>query len=115
MELEHALMAARPEVFPPHFQAWFSENHHVWQAFVVEARKVRAKGFDHYSARTILHVLRHHSALHEAGPGWKLNNNHSPYLARLFDLRFPSMAGMFEYRLINATPETLCHEIGATA
>ncbi len=80
------------------FIEWLDENFHVWQAFVSEAFKVRAKGFKHYSARTIVHVLRHHSAVAEEGSEWKINNNHSPYLARLFDLRYPQAAGMWEYR-----------------
>ena len=82
------------------FIEWLGENFHVWEAFVNEAFKVRAKGFKHYSARTIIHVLRHHSAISESGGEWKINNNHSPYLARLFDLRYPSAAGMFEFRKV---------------
>lgn len=80
------------------FVAWLGENLHIWDAFVAQAKQIHAKGFKHYSARTIIHVLRHHSALHEHGGEWKINNNHSPYLARLFDLRYPQFAGMWEFR-----------------
>jgi hypothetical protein len=62
--------------------------------------KIINKGFKHYSARTIIHVLRHHSAITEANGEWKINNNYSPYLARLFALEYPQHATLFEYRKI---------------
>lgn len=80
-----ALAMEHPEQFTNEFMAWLPDNHHVWCAFVYEAFRVIRRGFKHYSARTIIHVLRHHSAVTEVGSQWKINNNHSPYLARLFD------------------------------
>ena len=95
------LMLEHHELFPEEFEDWLAANFHIWQAFVAEAQKVRARGFQKYSARTIVHFLRHHTAVAEASSaGLKVNNNHSPYLARLFDLRYPSMAGMWEYRTV---------------
>lgn len=100
-ELE--LLAKNPDVFPLRFAEWFMANRHVWVAFCQEAFKVRARGHKHYSARTIVHVLRHHSAVSECSDaGWKIDNDHSPYLARLFDLRYPSCAGMWEYRRVKS-------------
>lgn len=91
-------IARENSVFPPEFAAWLQENMHIWEAFKNEAFAVICKGYRHYSARTIIHVLRHHSALHEKSGEWKINNNHSPYLARLFDLVYPQHAGLWEYR-----------------
>ena len=88
------------EKFSDEFIEWFPDNEHVWNAFVDEAFKIHKKGFKHYSAKTIIHVLRHHSAVAENGSEWKINNNHSPYLARLFDLVYPHKAGLFEYRTV---------------
>lgn len=86
-------------VFPLEFSDWLSDNFHVWEAFVSEADHVIPRGFKHYSARTILHVLRHHYAIAESVPqGWKLNNNRSPYLARLFAILHPVHGGLFEFR-----------------
>lgn len=97
--IELKLLAENPGIFPFEFAEWFMANLHVWRAFCAEAFKVRARGHKRYSARTIIHVLRHHSAVSECSDaGWKINNDHSPYLARMFDLRYPSMAGMWEYR-----------------
>lgn len=86
------------ERFTDDFLAYLPENLHVYDAFEREALKVIRRGFEHYSARTILHVLRHHSALEENGSRWKLNDHVSPYLARLFDLMHPAHAGLFEFR-----------------
>jgi hypothetical protein len=96
---EATLLRENPSLFPADFEPWFGPNHHVWKAFCDEAFHIRAKGFKRYSARTVIEVLRHHSAATEApGAVWKINNNHAPYMARLFDLRYPSCAGMWQYR-----------------
>jgi hypothetical protein len=92
------VMMENKEQFTTEFMDWLPNNLHVWDAFVEEAMKIRRRGYKHYSARTIVHVLRHHSAISEKGSEWKINNNHSPYLARLFDLMFPHYVGMWEYR-----------------
>jgi hypothetical protein len=84
--------------FTTDFIDWIPDNIQIWNAFREEALKVIERGYKHYSARTIIHFMRHHSALHEAGGEFKINNNHSPYLARLFDLVYPEHAGLFEYR-----------------
>lgn len=84
--------------FTADFLAYLPDNLHVYRAFEVEALKVAARGFKHYSAYTIIHVLRHHSALQETGGAWKLNNYNTPYLARLFALLKPAHADLFEFR-----------------
>jgi hypothetical protein len=85
--------------FPEEFLDWLRDNQHIWVGFVSEASKVINAGFQHYSARTIVHVLRHHSALAERGSEWKINNNVSPYLGRLFALVYPQHATLFEFRV----------------
>lgn len=87
--------------FSKEFLEWFPQNNHIWIAFVSETSKVINAGFKHYSAKTIIHVLRHHSALAEKNSEWKINNNISPYIARLFALCYPQHEKLFEYR---ATP-----------
>jgi hypothetical protein len=85
--------------FPDDFMEWLPDNLHVVHQFNNETFKIIAKGFKHYSGRTILEVLRHHSALSENAKPYKLNNNHTPYLCRLFGLLFPQHANLFEYRI----------------
>lgn len=90
------------EKFTPEFLAYLPPNRHVWVAFEREALRVVARGFQHYSARTIIEVLRHNSALAEAGGPWKLNDHFTPGLARLFALSHPEHADLFEFRQVKA-------------
>jgi hypothetical protein len=90
---------ANKDQFSAEFLEWLPENHHIWIAFEAEALKVLKRGFKHYSARVIVEVLRHHSALAEKPDnGWKINNNIIPYLGRLFALMNPVHANFFEFR-----------------
>lgn len=85
--------------FTREFLAYLADNLHVYTAFEREALRVVARGRQHYSARTIIEVLRHESLLAEAGPGaYKLNDWHTPYLARLFALMNPAHVHLFEFR-----------------
>jgi len=87
------------EQFSDEFLSWIPENYHIWMAFEREAYKVIDAGFKHYSARVIIEVLRHHSALAEkSASGWKINNNIIPYIGRLFALVNPQHASLFEFR-----------------
>ena len=88
--------------FTPRFLAYLPDNLHVYEAFEREAMRIVRRGFEHYSARTIIEVLRHNSALAEHGGPWKLNDWHTPYLARLFALLNPAFAGLFEFRITKA-------------
>jgi hypothetical protein len=92
---------ANKHQFSDEFLAWLQDNVHVFHAFAEQVFLVRNRGFKHYSSKTIIEVLRHHSALSESGVQYKLNNNCTPYLPRLFDLMHPKCAGMFEYRATN--------------
>jgi hypothetical protein len=87
--------------FTSEFMRFLEANTHIYDAFEREALHIIARGFKHYSARTIIHVLRHHSALSQEGE-WKINNNVSPYLARLFAYAHPQHADLFEYRIAKA-------------
>lgn len=102
MSTEHrtALLTAHTHIatFTTEFLAWLPENLHVFAAFEAEALAIARRGIRHYSARTIIEVLRHHSALHQAGGAWKLCDRKTPYLARLFALLHPQHAGLFEFR-----------------
>jgi hypothetical protein len=81
------------------FLDWLPENMHIFDAFAENARNIIARGYKHYSSRTIVEFLRHHTALQESGGTWKINDHNVPYLGRLFDLVYPHMAGLFEYRV----------------
>ena len=93
------LIQENREQFSDEFVEWLPQNFHVWHNFARETFKIIDIGFKHYSARTILHFLRHHTAVEQRSTeGFKLNNNYSPYLARLWALRYPDRGYIFEYR-----------------
>ena len=88
--------------FTPDFLAYLPQNLHVYEAFEREALRVHHRGRTHYSARTIVEVLRHNSVLSEASGPWKLNDHATPYLARLFALMNPDASDLFEFRVAKA-------------
>jgi uncharacterized protein (DUF2461 family) len=90
------------EQFRSDFIDWLKENSHVYEAFEDAAHRVWANGFKHYSARTIMEVIRHRSNIRELTGDYKINNNKIPDCARLYGLRFPARAGLFEFRSSNS-------------
>lgn len=85
--------------FTREFLDYLPGNLHVYAAFEREALRVADRGRQHYSARTIVEVLRHESALREVGGQFKLSDWHTPYLARLFVLIHPQHVDLFEFRI----------------
>lgn len=83
------------------FLAFHRENPHVWELFQRFALDAIRSGRRHYSARAIVHRIRWHYEVETARTDdFKINNNHSPYYARLFAERHPEHARFFEYRRV---------------
>ena len=80
------------------FDDWLIDNLHIWEAFEKQALLVSQRGFKHYSARTIVEFLRHHTAIAEEGSLWKINDHAIPHLSRLFMKVHPEHRGLFETR-----------------
>lgn len=106
-----ALVRAHPCEFGPDFAQWIAENFVIWRAFEREALRV-AERRPHYSAKTILEVIRHHTQLAERGGEFKINNNVCPDLARLFAILHPAREELFEYRRRSNTA-SLAHRAAA--
>lgn len=97
-----------PERYAPGFRAWLEANWPLWTAFCRLARAAQERGRTHYSARMLFHVIRFHSDIREAVPmlngvrmpeqGFKLNNNRSATMARLFNRMDPANRDFFETR-----------------
>lgn len=83
--------------FRADFPEWLRANHPIYAEFERQAMNIAARR-DRYSARTILEVMRHNSALSENGGHFKLNNNRAPCMARLFSIMHPEHAGFFQLR-----------------
>ena len=80
------------------FDLWLEDNQHIWEAFEKQALLVSERGFKHYSARTIVEFLRHHTTITEKDGEWKINDHATPHLARLFAKRNPMHKSLFEFR-----------------
>jgi hypothetical protein len=97
-ETTAALLKANEAEFRPGFVVWVTENWGLYLAFESEALRIASTGRAHYSARTIGEYLRHHTATREANSQFKLNDHTIPDMARLFALRHPASASLFEFR-----------------
>ena len=98
------IVRLNPDQFSQEFTDWIVDNLHIWEAFEVEASRIRAKGRSHYSSRTIVEYLRHNTALADTDGTFKINDHCVPYLGRLYVLVNPSAKGFFEFRKI--TPKS---------
>ena len=65
------------------FWAFHRANPHVYDWLKREALRLRRNGRDHYSARTLVHAFRHHTAMTTSGETFKINDHTSPFYARL--------------------------------
>lgn len=72
--------------------------------FVKLALDLIDAGWDHYSARAILHRIRWHYHVEKSDRDFKCNNNWTPTMARYFHALHPQHAGFFRTR---CSPGTL--------
>ncbi len=92
-------VAASPALFKRDFYQWVKDNYPVFEYFEQSALKVHGHGVKHYSARTIVEVMRHRTNIREIGDGtWKLNDKRTPDMSRLFLALHPELGGFFEMR-----------------
>jgi hypothetical protein len=99
IEEARAAVLLNPKEFSRDFYDWISSNWHIYEHFVISAQRVVNSGYKHYSARTIIEVLRHRSHLREIGNGdWKINDHCIPNLSRLYMLLNPQHSNLFETR-----------------
>jgi hypothetical protein len=98
----------------PHFfkkdKAWFINNWHVVEAFERTALKLIGMGRSHYSARTIVEVLVHQSAVREINGDFKIGNDNAPDLARVFVVMHPERISFWEYRRADSQNFRACIE-----
>ena len=67
------------------FLSWLDDNWAIWSEFCQLAALARSKGRTRWSARAILHVLRWNRMLRDSGGVWKVNNNWSAPMSRLYN------------------------------
>jgi len=90
---EHPLMRA--------FRLFHAANPHVYELFTKYALEACRAGRGRFGARMIWNRMRWYARFEttdgESG-GFKLNNNHTPYYARLFMSDWPEYEDLFETR-----------------
>lgn len=85
--------------FRPGFLGWLAANWSIYEAFEEQAQRLIDRGWTHFSARTIVEELRHYTRHREAGAcSLKINDHAAPDLARVFTIRHPQHAHLWEYR-----------------
>lgn len=98
MALNYRRLALFASFYRTGFLAWLRENEHIYAAFEARAFVLINRGTQHFSARMVIHELRHNTAEAEGGGPFKINDHRSPDLARVFVILYPEHAHFWEYR-----------------
>lgn len=86
-------------LFKKDFYDWLKANGPIFEYFENCAIKIRENGTQHFGAKAIVEVMRYRTAVREIGDGkWKLNNNRTSDMAKLYLLLHPEHDGLFEVR-----------------
>ena len=81
------------------FNNFHHENPHVYKLFTRFAFDAIRAGRPRFSARTVIHRIRWYTSIETNDPeGFKINNNWSPYYARMFVGEFPHHSKFFASR-----------------
>lgn len=85
-QFQERSMRLAGEIAGSKFTAWLSENWGIWESFYRLSDKMRTRGRRYYAARTVVEVMRWNYHLSDAAdPDFKLNNNWTPMMARLYN------------------------------
>jgi hypothetical protein len=66
------------------FAKFHAENPHIYELFKRFTADVIRAGFQNFSARAVFHRIRWYTNVETNDPNFKINNNHSPYYARMW-------------------------------
>ena len=86
------------QLFNDSFVQYHQENPQVYRAFERFTLQTIQRGFDHYSAKGIFELVRWHSGTSAEGDNYKVNNNYTPFYARMFEGKHPQHDGFFRKR-----------------
>lgn len=80
------------------FERFHAENPHIYRLFCHFADELLRRGREHYSARLICSRIVWHIDTTTVGDGFKINDHHSPFYARLWLEEHPEHEGFFRTR-----------------
>ena len=83
------------------FDVYISENPRVYEMFEMFAMKVIATGRKNFGAKAVIERMRWYTAI-ETNTYFKLNNNYTAFLVRMFEERNPLYKGFFRTRISEA-------------
>ncbi|MBT4080280.1 MAG: hypothetical protein HOE82_06670 [Gammaproteobacteria bacterium] len=87
------------ESITKHFIGWLSDNQHIYNAFLVFAKKAYADGRRRIGSRRVFEGLRWDTGLTEVSNfDFKINNNFAPHLARKAMADNPYLQGLFSVK-----------------
>ena len=92
--------ATRADQIRDHFGPFHGANPQVWQRFCYHVERLKARGATHYSARTLISVIRFERdmASRDFETGLRVNDHFSPYYGRLYEIAYPDDEGFFSKR-----------------
>lgn len=100
---EFSFESQRPmSVLEQRFREFHANNPRVYELFREFTLQAIGAGRKRYGAFAILNRIRWHVEIETRGDEFRINNNWSPFYARLFMLDHPQHDGFFETRLSKA-------------
>lgn len=82
------------------FEEFHNANPDVFRMFTNYAFDAIRLNRKNFGAAMIIQRIRWYCMVETTGSEFKVNNNYSPYYARLFELKFPHYKGFFKTRAI---------------
>lgn len=82
-------------VLPPEDLDYIETNMDFLERFIEESFKI-SRVRDHYSAQTIIEIIRHHSAITDDSPDYKISHRARAIFSRLVMALFPELNGLFK-------------------
>jgi hypothetical protein len=105
-QLELVRQPTRQDEIREHFARFHLAHPQVWMRFAHHVRRLKDRGATHYSARTLISVIRFERDLEfrDWETGLRVNDHFSPYYGRLWEIAHPEDRGFFSKRkLISAS------------
>lgn len=93
------LIRSNADQFRVGFLDYIDQNWHLWEGFETRAFQMSKTGRTHYSAKTIIQVLRFHTDLAETDSEFKVNDKWAADFGRLFMLRHTKHRGFFKTKV----------------
>ncbi|KOX53879.1 hypothetical protein ADL19_15015 [Streptomyces purpurogeneiscleroticus] len=82
------------------FHIFHRDNPKVYELFKKFTKEVIDAGFTHHSARDIMRRIVWETTIVTTDDQYKINNNHTPYYARLWMQQHPEYPGFFRTRAV---------------